>query len=142
MLSNIRRGRRQVEYAYAAITALPLLFFGNKVISAIGVGVLATFVYSFLEMREVWFSVLVHGRSRIQRSLFLFNQQRHATANMSTRNEAKPQEQAHPFASHSKIESFGLIEVDLRALQQIEHIIIEDIIKGPNTCGLFQSLRP
>ena len=47
----------QVDYAYAAITALPLLFFGNKVISVIGVGVLATFVYSFLEMREVWFSV-------------------------------------------------------------------------------------
>ena len=47
----------QADYAYAAITALPLLFFGNKVVSVIGVGVLATFVYSFLEMREVWFSV-------------------------------------------------------------------------------------
>lgn len=47
----------QVDYAYAAITALPLSVFGNKIISAIGVGVLATFVYSFLEMREFWFSV-------------------------------------------------------------------------------------
>jgi hypothetical protein len=52
-----RRPPIQVDYAYAAITALPLLFFGNKIISVIGVGVLATFVYSFLEMREVWFSV-------------------------------------------------------------------------------------
>lgn len=47
----------QVDYAYAAITAIPLLCFGNKIVRVIGVGVLATFAYSFFEMREVWFSV-------------------------------------------------------------------------------------
>jgi hypothetical protein len=132
----------QVDYAYAVITALPLLFFGNKVISAIGrrrAGNLRLFIPR--NEGSLVFG-LVHGRSRVQRSLFLFNQQRHATSKMSTRSEAKPQEQAHPFASQSKIESSGLIEVDLRTLQQIEHVIIENIIKGPDTCGLFQALRP
>ncbi len=47
----------QLDYAYAAITVLPLLFFGNRIVTVIGFGVLATFVYSFFEMREVWFSV-------------------------------------------------------------------------------------
>jgi hypothetical protein len=47
----------QVDYAYAAITAIPLLCFGNKIVKVIGVGVLTTFAYSFFEMREVWFSV-------------------------------------------------------------------------------------
>jgi hypothetical protein len=73
----------QVDYAYAAITALPLLFFGNKVISVIGVGVLATFVYSFLEMSEVWFSVWCMTAAVFSGLFILFNQQRHATSKVS-----------------------------------------------------------
>lgn len=45
------------DYAYAAITLLSLLTLRNRVINAIGIVVGASFLYTFLEMKEVWYSV-------------------------------------------------------------------------------------
>ncbi len=47
----------ETDYAYAVITILPLVLTRNRVINAAGVGVGATFLYSFFEMRAGWFSV-------------------------------------------------------------------------------------
>jgi hypothetical protein len=46
-----------VDYAYAAAALVPLLTLPNRILNLIGLLVGASFLYTFLEMREVWFSV-------------------------------------------------------------------------------------
>ena len=46
-----------IDYAYAAITLLSLVTLRNRVINVIGIVVGASFLYTFLEMKEVWYSV-------------------------------------------------------------------------------------
>jgi len=45
------------DYAYAAITLLSLLTSRNRVINALGVLVGISFLYTYVEMKEVWYSV-------------------------------------------------------------------------------------
>jgi hypothetical protein len=46
-----------IDYAYAAITLLSLLTLRNRVINVIGILVGVSFLYSYIEMKEVWYSV-------------------------------------------------------------------------------------
>lgn len=46
-----------VDYIYALATLLPLLFFKNRMINIFGIVVTISFLYSFYQMREVYFSV-------------------------------------------------------------------------------------
>ena len=46
-----------IDYAYAAITLLSLVTLRNRVINVIEIVVGASFLYTFLEMKEVWYSV-------------------------------------------------------------------------------------
>lgn len=46
-----------IDYAYAAITLIPLLTMSNRALNAVGALVGAAFLYTFVEMKEVWFSV-------------------------------------------------------------------------------------
>jgi hypothetical protein len=44
------------DYAYAAVTLIPVLTLRNPALNLIGVLVGASFLYTILEMKEVWFS--------------------------------------------------------------------------------------
>jgi hypothetical protein len=46
-----------IHYAYAAIAIIPLVTLRNRALNVIGILVAASFLYTFLEMKEVWHSV-------------------------------------------------------------------------------------
>ena len=61
-----------IDYAYATITIIPLVTLQNRIIRVIGILVGISFLYSYLEMREVWFSVWCLAAAAFS-VLFLFS---------------------------------------------------------------------
>jgi hypothetical protein len=61
------------KYVYAALTIIPLVTLRNRAINLMGALVGFSFLYSYVEMKAVWFSRLVSGGCDSQPACLLFD---------------------------------------------------------------------